>query len=232
MPERSEKEAQIQDPSHKKARAKRVKSLRQLTQLSRRAFAERYGIPAPTLQNWEDAKGNGLSEKGARNIVQLLKDAGIYCSVDWLMYGNGTGPQLTGYRYEIKEPVPNNAWAQKDSNCIEEELSLFRQHFPNSIELVVPDDSMEPRFTKGEWVAGVRHQSLELNNVNGKVCIVLTKDGQMALREVRNSDIPNRYTLACLNLRTNVTKPFVYDVELVYAAPVIWSRRPVNMILQ
>jgi len=230
MPERTEKAAQIHDPSHKKARAKRVKSLRQLTQLSRRAFSERYGIPAPTLQNWEDAKGNGLSEKGARNIVQLLKEAGIYCSLDWLMYGIGTGPQLTGYRYEVKEPVPNNAWSQKDSTCIEEELSLFRRHFPSSIELVVPDDSMEPRFTKGEWVAGIRHQSA--SNINGKVCIVLTKDGQMVLREVRNSDIPNRYTLACLNLKTTAKKPFIYDVELVYAAPVIWCRRPLNMILQ
>ena len=221
----SEKPDQDLDPGHKQVRGKRVKSLRQLTQLSRRAFAERYGIPAPTLQNWEDAKGNGLSEKGARNIVQVLKEAGIYCSVDWLMYGIGSGPQLQEKRYEINEPLLDEGYVQ-DNNRIEEELSLFRKHYPNAIEFVVPDDSMEPCFTKDEWVAGVRYQATELYKVIGKVCIVLTKDGRMALREVRCSDIPGRYTLACLKI--SKAKPFLYDVELVYAAPVIWSRRPLN----
>ncbi|WP_423062937.1 XRE family transcriptional regulator [Candidiatus Paracoxiella cheracis] len=231
MPDRTEKSIQTLDPSHKEARAKRVKSLRQLTQLSRRAFAERYGIPAPTLQNWEDAKGNGLSEKGARNIVQLLKEAGIYCSVDWLMYGIGSGPQVSEKQYQVEESLPNDAWYKQDKTRIEEELSLFHQHFPNAIEFVVPDDSMEPRFIKGEWVAGVRHQATELSKAIGKACIVLTKDGQMILREVRKSDIPGRYTLACLNLKTTATKPFIYDVELVYAAPVIWSRRLITTIM-
>ena len=229
MSERHDKVVQNLGPSHKEARGKRVKSLRQLTQLSRRAFAERYGIPAPTLQNWEDAKGNGLSEKGAKNIVQVLKQVGIYCSVDWLMYGIGSGPQFSKQRYEINEPTPGSA-ALEDSRCIEEELSLFHKHFPNAIEYVVPDDSMEPRFIRGEWVAGIRYQAIELDKAISKVCIVLTKDGQMLLREIRASDIPGRYTLACLNLKTSNTKPFLYDVELVYTAPVIWSRRPLSTI--
>ena len=82
------------DPSLK---GKRVRSARMLTGLTRKKFEEKYKIHENTLKSWESPKQSqqGLTEKGAKRLIEALKNESINCTVEWLMTGAGHGPKLT-----------------------------------------------------------------------------------------------------------------------------------------
>lgn len=206
------------------ARGQRVTLLRRLTGLSRRLIQKKYGIPKTTLQNWEEAKGNGLTEKGARNLVSVLKPDGIICSYEWLMFGVGSSPQIID-RQSGEKSTPENMTDDEQSALMASELRLFHQHYPTAIDYVVVDDGMEPRFIPGEQVAGCRQHGQAIEACVGLDCIVQVAAGDLLLRQIKQRGANGHYTLSCINPVTTVEKPVLYDVELVMAAPVIWARR-------
>jgi transcriptional regulator with XRE-family HTH domain len=210
------------------ARANRVRSLRKMTQYSRNEFQKRFGIAAGTLQHWEDAQKNGLSLKGAKRLAQVLKQAGIYCTAEWLVHGKGPGPQrLPNADENLINPSEKLFSVQENQEIesIASELAVFTQHYPEVINTVVTDDAMEPRFTAGEYVAGVRRYKQAINALVGLDCIVVTTEGELLIRRIKAMEAPGFYTLSCLNLNTTIPRPVLYNVELVSAAPIIWARR-------
>ena len=216
----------VNDPANTpEARGKRVAILRGMTRLSRRAFSEQYLIAARTLQNWEDALSGGISKGGARKIVAAIKPDGIHCTYEWLMFGIGEGPKVI-------EPVSNSALedspplsADEQDKFIADELLLFRHHHKGVIDFVVADNGMEPRFVVGDYVAGIRRAKEAIDSIVGLDCIVQTLDGEVLLRTVKKGNAAGYYTLICSNSHTTIAKPILYDVVLLYAAPVIWTRR-------
>jgi DNA-binding transcriptional regulator YiaG len=207
------------------ARGKRVKSLRKLTDLSRRTFAQKYGVTASTLQNWEEARVNGLSEKGAFKIVEALKSEGIHCTVDWLLNGTGQAPKLP--EHLLLDALPTSSVENKnETELITKELEIFLGHYADSTYYTIKDDGMAPQFNQGDIVAGIRrYDPKDIHSLINQNCIVLTQSGEQLFRQVRSSDLPRHYTLACINPNTTVTKPFIYDIEIVSAAPVVWFRK-------
>lgn len=207
------------------ARAKRVLSLRNLSGLSRRAFAERYGVSPGTLQHWEGASP-GVSLPGAKRLVKSLGSGGIHCTIEWLLHGIGNPPALPLSLSAISsECIPSTAETNRESELITQELALFQQHYPNAIEMVVADDGMFPAYHPGEIIAGLRYHQRDIEQVIGLDCIVFTKSSELLLRQVRKSNIQDYYNLVCINPQTTVEKPVLYEVELVSAAPVLWVRR-------
>jgi transcriptional regulator with XRE-family HTH domain len=210
------------------ARANRVRSLRKMTNLSRNEFQKRFGVAPGTLQHWEDPQKNGLTVKGAKRLTLVLKNAGIYCSLDWILYGRGPGPQYLPSTDEapISAPIKLHRVAEtNEGDCIASELSLFTQHYPEVINAVVTDDAMEPRFIKGEYVAGIRRYKKFIDDLVGLDCIVVTTEGELLIRRIRTLEAPGFYTLSSLNLNTTIAHPVLYHAELVSAAPIIWTRR-------
>ena len=210
------------------ARANRVRSLRKMTNLSRKEFQKRFGVAPGTLQHWEDPQKNGLTVKGAKRLTQVLKNAGIYCSLDWILYGRGTAPQFLPSTDNV--PIASSTKLHRvgetnEADCIASELSLFTQHYPEVINAVVPDDAMEPKFIKGEYVAGIRRYKQSINDLVGLDCIVVTTEGELLVRKIRTLEAPGFYTLSSLNLNTIIPHPVLYHVELISAAPIIWTRR-------
>lgn len=228
-----ESDKPLQDQrSTPEARGRRVESLRRMTRTSRRAFAEKYGIAKTSLQNWEDAIGNGLTEKGARRLVTALKPAGINCTFEWLMYGIGQSPQISELLYldDVSQlaqadlqPLSSNA---DEVDKISQELLVFHRHYPKvGIDYTVIDDGMEPRFTESEQVAGCKQFGKQIIDLVGLDCIIQTTEGETLLRNIRKVEKEDLYTLACVNPNTTVDKPILYEVKLLSAAPVIWARR-------
>lgn len=214
-----------------RARARRVESMRKSMGFSRRAFEERYGVSASTLQNWEDVKLNGLTEKGATKLIRALKSDGVGCTLEWLMFGVGSAPQIPEHLI-YKQPVLAKKRASQvvfdndeQDAIIAKELLLFREHHPHAIDLVVKDDGMAPRFIIGDYVAGVRRNKVHIKALLGLDCIVQTQEGDILLRKLKPGTADGFYTLACSNPNAEVKKPILYDVELIAAAPVIWMRR-------
>ncbi|WP_457767039.1 helix-turn-helix domain-containing protein [Coxiella burnetii] len=178
-----------------------------MTKLSRREFAKKSGIANTTLQHWEDGEKHTLPEKSVRRFIKALLNLGVHCSYDWLMHGKGPAPQYAGHV------------------IFQEELTLFLSRNKNTVHLVVSDDAMEPRFVQGEVVAGVRVYGKEIEKLIGLDCIVLVQGGDLLLRTILKGDVEGYYHLGYTNPKTTASKPFLYNIELVNAAPVIWARR-------
>ncbi len=209
------------------ARGNRVAILRRMTRLSRRLVQQKYSIPKTTLQGWEEGKGNGLTEKGAKKLISALKADGIYCSYDWLMFGIGQAPHAVG-RFNVENfssDEDEESAPEKQKELIAEELQLFYEHHETAIDFIVADDGMEPRFIQGEHVAGCRKHREAIAHCVGLDCIVQTAAGDLLLRRIKRADGNDCYTLSCINLNTTLEKPVLYEVELIMAAPVIWARR-------
>lgn len=227
------------DPkSSQEARARRVKSLRQMTRLSRRAFAEKFGIPASTLQNWEDIGANGLSEKGAIKLTRVLKFTGIHCSIEWLLHGVGASPIISERLYldSIQSALVHSPHADdKEMKLIAAELLLFREHYQQQVmDMVVQDDGMYPTYVEGQYIAGVRNLT-SFHCFIGRDCIIQTEEGVITSRQLRLGSIPDHFNLVCTNSQTILSKPIQYDVRVVAVAPIIWCRSkysPLNLLPQ
>lgn len=208
------------------ARAKRLKSLRKMTGLSRKSFSEKHKISQGTMQNWETARFGGLTEKGAKTILKALRQEGIHCNFEWLMYGVGSSPRLTDSTRELTFKEEKTVRKEKPNpKSIEIELENFKQMHPNTVNITINDDSMLPAYQKGDIVAGKRRPLEASGKIIGETCIVETQDGQLLLRYIRPGSEPNLYNLMATNTDTMLHQANLYDVSLRSIAPVLWRRR-------
>lgn len=216
----------------KLARAKRLLLARNLLGLSRNSVGERHGIPRGSLQNWETPiRREGLTENGAKRVVKAFSAEGLNITYEWLMFGIGAPPQITNRLISdaletIHQPEDNiKLTKEAELTQISKELLLFREAYAEHVDLVVTDDAMLPRFIKGEFVAGRRRFGKNIETALQQDCIVHLANNEILLRNLKVGSKNNLYTLACTNPYTTVEKPFLYDVEVLSAAPVIWTRR-------
>ncbi len=206
------------------ARGERLEVLRKMAGLTRKAFEEKYGISANTIQSWESAKAGGLTERGAQRIIPLLQREGIYCTTDWLLYSSGSPPQLANPHFSEVNETPAKYHLSEDT-VIMKELIAFRKLNENSIDLMVNDDGLAGHYKPGDYVAGISRSKDGIHQLIGMDCIVQTGNNEMLLRRIKGSQFPGYYELMCTNPATTVAKPMLYEQELLCAAPVIWHRR-------
>jgi DNA-binding transcriptional regulator YiaG len=196
-------------------RAKRVRYLREkVLRFTREVFSEKSGIPINTLQNWEQSRHSGLIERGAKKIIQALDNAGIPCSLEWLLYGIGESPA---------SPFETQRYLT-EAEIIAEELELFHRLNPNAIDMVIKDDSMLPYYWLGDTVAGKRYTGEDIKKTVGLACIVETITGGVLIRFLEEAEESGRYNLLCAN-QLALAKIKLESVELISAAPILWLRR-------
>jgi HTH-type transcriptional regulator, cell division transcriptional repressor len=219
----------LDQKSTPEARGKRLKSLRMMAGLSRKALEDKYSVSASTMQSWEDAKAGGLTEKGARRAIEVFRQEGIRCAVDWLLFGIGLPPQLSDKLFQqhvqLQEELAGIRMDVSEERAIVNELLAFRQHNPDAVEFIVSDDGMAPFFMKGDYVAGKRRYNEGIDHVLNMDCIVETKENEILLRRLKPGSKSGLYTLVCLNPVSGVIEYALHDKEILSAAPVIWLRR-------
>lgn len=218
----------LDQKSTPEARGKRLKSLRMMAGLSRKALEDKYSVSASTMQSWEDAKAGGLTEKGAKRGIEVFRQEGIRCTVDWLLYGIGLPPQLSDKLFQQHTQITSvfdERIEVTEERAIVNELLAFRQHNPDAIEYIVPDDGMAPLYRKGDYVAGKRRYNDVIDLVVGMDCIIETKENEVLLRRLKAGSKPGLYTLVCLNPDATVSEFAIHDQDILSAAPVIWLRR-------
>ncbi len=216
-----------------RVRGKRLKSLRNLAGLSRKALNEKYRVSDGTLRGWEEGRFGGLTEQGAEKMLAIYQQEGIQCSLSWLLHGNGIGPQVlskvSSIIGETTGSYQSNRTTADAEQAILQELSLFRQLHPKTLDMIVHDDAMEPYFGIGDIVAGEAHPIEQIDDLMGYICIIETVRGDLYLRRLRQGSKSGLYNLWCLNLNSNLLQPILYDVEIRSIAVVVWHRRkPVN----
>ena len=208
------------------SRANRLRYLRKLVRLPRRAFDEKYDIATGTLQNWEDARYGGLTEKGAKKILIAFAKEGLHCQLEWLLYGQGEPPQeFHGHKsFPFQEKNFKKA-TQNPPTQIQKELQLFEQSHPNTVSIHIPDKAMEPILHPNDLVAGIWKYNQDIDNAVDKVCIVQTQNQEVIVRMLKPSQTCGKYHLICSNLSHTLQYPIQYDVQIISAAPIIWIRR-------
>ena len=217
----------ITDPKAKPAvRGKRLKSLRQMAGYTREKFWKNYAIPAGTLQGWECGRFGGLTESGAKRFIKAIREAGIECSEDWLLYGIGPAPRPTDKLY-LQDGGSNGSLASHlegvyDPNVLAE-LEVFKHHYPEAVYAVVQDRSMAPRFMQHECVAGVRRTGGAIASASGHDCIIELHNGNKLVRQFQLDQQPNRYNLVAAG--SDIQSAVISQDEIVCVAPVIWQRR-------
>ena len=215
----------------KDARAKRLKRLRKLTKKSRKSFAETYKISQGTLQNWETARFGGLTEKGAKLILEALKQENIHCTFNWLMYGAGAGPQksLPTNMADLSgaEAITGTKKQKINPAAINIEHEAFLASHLNPITHKVVDETMMPFFSSGELVGGEAVESNNQSALLNKICIVKVEGMDTMVRRVRQGSEPNKFNLIITNTEDSSTNPVIYNATITQAAPIIWSRKKV-----
>jgi hypothetical protein len=205
------------------ARGRRLKQLRELTgtegkPLTRAAIERKYGLSARTLKNWEYGHGTGLTERGAREVINIYQKENIACSVPWLMDEKGSPPQRrpialnhSPMSVEITDPI----------STISIEEKQFKSLHPEGITFEVKDDAMIPFYRPGDLVGGVRHYAEDIDKLLDCDCIVEVKSGEVWLRRLHKSTVPGQYNLYAINPSTKTERPTLYGVEILAAAPVM-----------
>ncbi len=196
------------------ARALRLMRARKMTNLSRREIEEKYQLKASSLKSWEMGRYNGLTEKGAKQIILILNAEHIHCSLEWLLHGCGQGPRLIENQQAVAVLSPHSS-----ADTTPQELALLLQLHPQAVHLYIPDDAMAPQFKRGALVIGLPQP---IPALLGRTCIVETEDKQRMVRIIQAGDSADHYHV--LHNAHNPTTGDRYNCQLHGVAAIIWQR--------
>ena len=204
------------------AMGQRIKRARMLAGLSRKDLEEKHGISIHTLQSWELGR-NPLNHAKAANLVEILHQYDVSCSIDWLLGGSGKGPSVITNDFKnfpfLDETVGNLIASEQ---AIQKEIDFFKTNNPNAVVMMVSDDAMQPEYQSGDFIGGIKCIDRDKRNTCvGYDCIVETTEGTFFRRLIKSED---KYLLVCNNNRTSVSDPVISADSILSIAPVIWHR--------
>lgn len=201
-------------------RAAKIIKLRKYTGLSRQDFAvkyEKFGITRSALENWEIARWNGLTERGAERLEQAFREEGFPVTKQWLLYGNIDEDIFSRTVRFKQELLPQEA--------VIEELRFFHELNSNSVDTVITDDGMAPWLVPGDYVAGKRFIGSEIDSIVNLPCILQLQSGQILVRILKKGRELRSYDLISCNKYLEQSEELLENVELISAAPILWVRK-------
>ncbi|RAP34644.1 XRE family transcriptional regulator [Legionella quinlivanii] len=201
---------------------RRIKTARSLAGISRKDLEEKFGISMHTLQSWELGR-NPLNEKTASKLVEILHSAGVSCSMQWLLNGSGKSPSLVNAEFVPFPTIDKDiAPLLSQENSIQKEIEFFRSNNPNAMVIMVSDDTMEPTYSRGDFVGGIQYLNTpDIERCIGHDCIVELNEGTYFRRFIKRK---NGYALVCLNAQTKIEEPVIFSKKILAATPIIWHR--------
>lgn len=206
------------------ATGNRIKSLRMLIGCTRKEFAEKTGISENTLKIWEEPAEtrNGISKKGANRLIAAMKDCGITCTLEWLLFGLGYGPSL---QHIQKEDLPQNheevSWGEEES--IFRDIESFKANNPNPIVIAITDGSLLPCYSYGDYVGGSKMFGKNIELLANSLCIVEFNEN-ILVRKISEPNNQGKYTLSAMSSDVLSTHSTFNNVDLNFAAKIIWHR--------
>lgn len=203
-------------------RGDRIKSARMLAGYTRKAFADKFSIPIPTIRAWEEPPNgrNGVTSSGVKRLIKVFHESGIYCTQDWILNGAGPGPTLVD-RYNDNTPEKAITWGEEEA--ILRDIESFKQNNRSAMVAVVTDRAMMPYYSYGDYVGGEKKTGQDIRSLVGLICIVEVL-GKLLIRRISMVDANNRYTLTILNMDVLEADPVMSQVELNSAAQIVWHR--------
>lgn len=236
---------------HAKARAQRIRGLRDALRYSREEFGEKHakhGVTAAAIQSWEAIRWRGLTEDGAHRLAACFQDEGLNVTVEWLMYGIGEDPLEQAikkgmakllpksYNHRLEEPTPQYTALSTqpatpepakltEEEIIAQELKLFHQLNPGCTDAIVTDDGLAPWLAAGDHVAGQRYFDNDMERGINHPCIIQLLNGNTLIRLLKPGHDIGYYDLLCTNSNTTVNEPKLENIKLFSVAPIILIRK-------
>lgn len=207
------------EASSSEERAKRLRRVRNMANLSREKMCNSEGLNINTYKGWEIARYGGLPVDGAERVIRRVAHEHVIATLEWLLHGQGAGPYVMPSSGE--KNLPKDGEGDDHRASVFDEMVLFKRRFSHALTAQVKDDGLSPWFRPGDYVAGVKQYGRDIDQYIGECCIVETGDGEVLVRRVKKGNEPGRYMLLCTNLDSEVKRPVIYDAVLVSAAPII-----------
>ncbi len=212
-------------------RAKRAKCARKFAGLTMEQMNTQHSIPPSTIQGWENTgsislKNRSLTLKGAQRLTVALQKEGVACSVEWLMKGTGVGPHFieTNLVKSNTKKKNNSLWGQH--LAIQNEIKAFEENNLNAIVFMITDDGLEPFYSKGDIVGGIKQYLNDITKFLNHLCIIETASNDITVRQLSSGKRTKTFTLSCINNQTTAKEPSIENIKLNWAAPIIWHRKP------
>ena len=123
----------------------RLKALRNSLNMSRKEFAEKYGLSEYTFKI-SRALYKTVNSNSDSKFIQSFAAEGFECSEEWIMKGEGS--VIVKDKKNLSSSLPENH--------ILLEIELFQKHVPHSVVLQIDDESMSPIYKKQDYVGGVK----------------------------------------------------------------------------
>jgi transcriptional regulator with XRE-family HTH domain len=189
-------------------RGERLRKVRHLAGLNAEELAQKIGYSRQTISYWENATHSGLSHKGAKKVIDVVKEMGVHCDMNWLLYGIGDMLTLSDVRTPSAKTmqVTENQRFQPYQNQppLLQEIELFKQINQNAVIAQIKHNAMQPAHEPGDWVGGC-FESIHADLL-GIPCIVEI-DGVLDIRVISQGDRPGIYNLQFLNSAQNAPQP-------------------------
>ena len=199
-----------------KARAERLKKLRKMAKIPRRKLAESHNISAGTIQNWESNRC-GLTEKGARIVLDALRQEGVVCSYEWLMLGIGQEPSI-----QMHTDVSNQDNMRKAAaSSIADDIVFYQRLYPEASSLIIKDNSMAPLLHPKDAVVAFKLDSW--SEATGKLCILEFAQGYKLIRFVSRV-INKNVRFYAANMASHAPQLHGESEDVVKLWGVMWHR--------
>lgn len=199
-------------------RGLRVRKLRESIKISRPQLAKLAGCGESSLQFWEEGKGNGITPKSAKLLIDFFNHSGVICTLEWLMSGSGSEPVLAtnlaiSAQQEILIPSLNT------------EIQAFHHWHQDAVTLLIVDDAMTPFYSPGDYVAGKKRYGNAIELLMNEHCIIEIENKTLC-RIIKASSKNERYNLVSTNPYSDSEFICLVETKIISAAKVIWHRRP------
>jgi transcriptional regulator with XRE-family HTH domain len=185
----------IQDKAMLIARGRRLKRLRALVGLTRDDLAARADVSRASMSYWENATYSGLSHRAAEKLIPVIKEAGVYCSVEWLLLGLGQEP----YRIQgaAEHPIPASHGDVQLSE-IQKEIALFTSLHTNAVVMQVPHSGMAPFLLQGDYVGALLQSIDTVQEIEPSANYIVRFDNTLQARRVKHNPQAGLYDLSYL----------------------------------
>jgi transcriptional regulator with XRE-family HTH domain len=210
-------------------RGKRLKLLRHMAGLSIKELSKKHKIGESTIKYWEYAQSSGLSEKGARKIIEIMKQEEVLCTFQWLMYGTGSFPQPSNVTInKNSEFAKANEQQIIYEKIIQEEKLLFSTANINTIILDINDDTMDPVYVVGDSLGGIKIEPTLIEKFVGQNCIIELTGNEFICRLLSRGSRKNLYGLSAINPHTTIFPPILHDISSsnIYSIVHVWKKWP------
>ena len=214
--------------SSREMRAMRLKILRKMSGLTCKDFTDKYNISFSNFQNWEGPRFGGLTEKGAKKILDICKLEGVEATLQWLMHGIEPGPTITENLYTTDKQLKTYAEASflTENHMITSELALFEHNCKGQIlSLVVTYNTMAPIYKIDDLLAGKRFFGKEIVNFLGSDCIIELQDNILVAGTLTSGSSEDLFTIIHNNQDSGKNDPALQNITILSAAPILFIRR-------